>query len=173
MMSGLTRFFASLAVMLAASGPCVAREIISLTNDFGILRDFSHITMSASDIQTARVFVDIDRFVVPNLSAAENSELQQIALEGLRTKLQIVRSKDEANYLVQIRMYQCPNYAIRNPQRESSHGFVMISICKFPVRNMSEDCENLQYDYFRYYKAKEVFSTVFRMWLKQTISNVD
>jgi hypothetical protein len=170
---GLIQIFALFAAILTASSPGMAREVLLLTNEFRIMRDFSHITISSSDVKNAHVFVDTDRFIVSNLPAAENSELQQIAINGLGSKLQLVKSKDEANYLVQIRMYQSSNYAIRNPKQEFSRGFIMISLCKFPISNMVENCENLQYNYFQDYNAKEIFSSVFRTWLKQAISNVD
>jgi hypothetical protein len=129
---GLTRIFASLAAILAASAPGAARQVVSLTNDFAILRDFADITISDQDGKNARVFVDTDRFVVSSISEAENAELRQIAIDGLSTNLRLVKNKEEANYLVQIRMQQGLNYAIRNPRREPSRGYVMISICKFP-----------------------------------------
>ena len=173
MKTGLTRVFVSVAAILAASAPGTAREVISLTDDFRILRDFADITISEQDGKNARVFIDIDRFVVRTISPAENAELHQIAIDGLSTKLHLVKNKDQANYLVQLRMGQAPNYAIRNPRKEPSHGYVMISICKFPIGDSSKDCENLQYDYFKDDEAKTVFSTVLRMWLKQTISKVD
>jgi hypothetical protein len=166
---GLTRLFASVAVLLAACGTGMAREVVALNNDFRILRDFARITLTAPDVQKARVFVDTDRFVVSTLSKAENAELQQIAITGVNSKLNLVKSKEDANYLVQIRMGQEPDYAIRNQQRDYTRGFVMISLCKFPINQISEDCENLQYDYFRKRDAKEAFSTVLDMWIKATL----
>jgi len=164
-------FVGATTYCILLASPSMAREVLLLTNEFRIMRDFAHITISSSEVKNARVFVDSDRFTVPNLPAAENSELRQIMIDGLGSKMQLVKNKDEANYLVQIRMEQYPNYAIRNPQQEFSRGFVMISICNFPIKNIGENCENLQYDYFRDYNAKEIFSSVFRAWFKQAIGN--
>jgi hypothetical protein len=168
-MSLLVRILTSFTVLFAVCGASTAREVVSLTNEFGVLRDFSNITFGAPDIPNAHVFVDTDRLVVSTLSASENAELHEIAINGLSSKLRLVKSKEAANYLIQIRMYQTPNYAIRNPQREYSQGFVMISICKFPIIKISDDCENMQYDYFQNRKFNEVFSIVLAMWLKATI----
>jgi hypothetical protein len=158
----LTRIAASIAVILTTCGSGYAREVVSLTDEFGILRDFSHVTISGPEIKNARVFFDASRFVLDGRSSpADNSELQKTAINELSSRVQLVKSKDEANYLMQIRMGLDFDYAIQNPQREPSHGYVMISICKFPIRNMSEDCENLQYNYFQDYKATTYFPLCF------------
>src|SRR5258708_39137853 len=141
----LARAFAQCAVILAAFGPGVAREVTALMNEFSILREFSAITIAGQDIKAARVFVDTERFVVSTISEAENGELRKIVVDGLSSKLQLVNSKNEANYLVQIRMYQSPDYAIRNPRNEFARGLVLLSICKFPIKDQSEDCGSLTY----------------------------
>jgi hypothetical protein len=143
-----------------------AREVVSLTDEFGVLRDFAQITIKGPDLKSARIFIDTDRFVVRSLSDEESAKLRHIAIDGLGSHLTLVKSKDEANYLIQIRMGQDTNYAIRNPKRQPSRGYVMISICKLPIQKVSEDCENLQYDYFRAYEAKDIFSRVMHMWVE-------
>ena len=153
-------------LVLLTLGRGHARELLSLTREFGILRDFTHQTIGNGD----RVFFDADRFVVTRESAATNRELRQIAIAGLKRKFHLVERKQDANVLVPIRMEQRPNYSIGNRYGAPSHGFVMISTCKYPIRTVSEDCENLQYDYFRERGATEVFSTVFDRWLKAVVA---
>jgi hypothetical protein len=165
----LTRFLVIFAVVLTVSGQSIAREVIVLTNEFRILRDFSEMKIAGQDAKAVRVFIDTDRFIVDTISAAENTELQQIAIDGLSSKLQVVKTKNEANYLVQIRMYQSPDYAIRNPRQEFSRGLVLVSLCKYPIKDQAVDCGSLTYFYFQEYEAKAVFSSIFRAWLKQTI----
>lgn len=148
--------------------PSLAGEIISQTNEFQIERDFSLVVINESAAKSACVFVDTDRFVVRGLPPAKNSELQQTVISALGTKTQVVRSKGEANYLVQIRMEQFSDYSIRNPQGNYSRGIVMFSICGFPIKEIARDCENLNYFYFREYRTEEVFHTVLQMWLERT-----
>jgi hypothetical protein len=162
------RYCAVLAAIISVNGqPSTAREVVSLTNDLGILRDFSVITIGAADVKAARVFVDTDRFIVPHLPAAENTKLQQIAVRGLGANLAIVNTKEQANYLIQIRMEQYTNYALRNLRGEPSRGYVMISLCRFPLNE--SNCENLQYIYFKSYEPADIFSRVLSLWLEATV----
>jgi hypothetical protein len=153
----------SLAFVLSPSSS--ARELVSLTNELRIVRDFTPIVIDGSTAKSARVFVDTDRFAVVSLSPSENAKLQHSVVDALGSKVQVVKSKEEANYLVQIRMEQFSNYSIRNPRGEHSRGIVMFSICGFPIKDNS-DCENLNYFYFREYKAEEIFHKVLLMWLE-------
>ena len=153
--------------ILILAVPCrgVATEVVSISNEFMISRDFSRIVIKGSDVQAARVFVDPVRMVSPS----ENAELHQIATNLLRDKLQIVSNKESANYLVQIIMQQQRDYAIRNPKRESAHGFILISICKYPIKEVANDCENLTYFYFDDYKKIDLFTKVFNMWVDTVV----
>lgn len=150
-------------------GPCAAHEVVSLTDDLRILRDFSNITIAGPDVKAAHVFVDIDRFIVPGLPPVENAKLQQIATNGIASQLHLINSKEQANYLVQIRMGQYVNYALRNPQGKPSLGYVMISLCRFPLNE--SNCENLQYDYFKPYAPLDIFSWVLGLWLRTTVKS--
>lgn len=150
-------------------GPSAAREVVALTDDLRILRDFSNITIAGGDVKAARVFVDSERFVVPGLPPAENAILQQIAVSGIAAQLHLVNSKEQANYLVQIRMEQFVNYAVRNPQGKPSLGYVMISLCRFPLNE--SNCENLQYNYFKLYAPSDIFSRVLGLWLRATVKS--
>ena len=63
--------------ILILAVPCQggATEVVSISNEFMISRDFSRIVIKGSDAQAARVFVDPVRMVSPS----ENVELHQIA----------------------------------------------------------------------------------------------
>lgn len=156
------------ACAIPCASPGIAGDLVSLTNEFRVVRDFSPVVIDGITAKSARVFIDTDRFVVARLSAIENSELQQAAVAAVASKTKTVKSKDEANYLVQIRMEQFSNYSIRNLRGEYARGIVMFSICGFPIKAATNDCENLNYFYFREYKADAIFRTVLQMWLETT-----
>src|ERR1051325_9268786 len=88
------------------------------------------------------------KLVVPNASASENAELQKIALDALGARFRLVAKEDDANYSLQIRMEEYVDYALRNPRREPAQGFVMASICRYPITEMDSDCGNYQYFFF-------------------------
>jgi hypothetical protein len=95
----------------------------------------------------------------------EQDALRKRALDLLGSRVQLVPQKDEANLLVQIRMYQTKNYAVRSLRREPAHGLIMISVCKYPITAIAKDCENLTYFYFADYAANDIFQRVFVTWL--------
>ncbi|WP_157100178.1 hypothetical protein [Rhodoplanes sp. Z2-YC6860] len=160
-----------MVIFLTVTGQLTAHEVLSSSDEQRVLRDFSQITLANAAARDARAFFDVDKFVVQGLSAADNSELRKIARDGLSSRLHLVSTKDEANLLVQIRMGQRTNFAIRNPKNAPSQGYVMVSLCRYPIKDVSSDCENLQYDYFHDYRASEIFSTVFQKWLATIFIN--
>jgi hypothetical protein len=161
-LAAMRAFVLSLTVF-AMSGFGLATEYLSVNDEFGIARDFSEIVMTESEARSARVFVN----PVRNVSAAENIELHSFAVGLLSEKVQVVSSKQDANYDLEIVMQQFTNYALRNPAGEPSHGFVLAGICKYPIRDMSRDCESLTYDYFRDYRNNdEILRRYLKLWVE-------
>jgi hypothetical protein len=149
--------------------PSYSVELVSLNDEFGITSSFSRIVLSELDAQKARVFVDIDRLVVRDASASENAQIRRIAIDRLAQKLKLVPKKEDSDYIVQIRMEQYVNYAIRNPHNKPSRGLVMASICKYPIREIGSDCQNIEYDYFYNASRTELFDRFFAMWIENLI----
>lgn len=157
-------FMALATIPLITLDHCFASEVVSVNNEIGVLRDLSNIPFADDQIKNARVFFYRSRFVVKGLSKEDNEQLQQIAIRRLGDRLHLVGSLSEANYLVQIRMRLEPDFALRNPLGEASRGHVVISTCKYPVRKIVDDCENLEFDFFRRSEAVERLSTALQMW---------
>ena len=160
------RAFAICGLTLIACLPSTAAQWGPVNDEFGIIRDFATVVLSDVEVKDARIFVDIERLVVPKATASENDELRQIAIANLGAKFRLVAKKEDANYLVQIRMEEYVNYAIRNPRREPAQGFVMSSICKYPIGEIDTDCGNTEYDFFYKGKRAEIFKRFFEMWVQ-------
>lgn len=100
-----------------------------------------------------------------SVSVSDLGQIQNVAVHLLGGRVQLVPQKDNANLMVQTRMYQTKNYAVRNSKHEPAHGLVMISVCRFPIVTMASDCENLTFYYFADYQANDIFENVFTLWL--------
>jgi hypothetical protein len=155
----------SALIILAAPRRAVATEVVSVSNEFMISRDYSRIVIRPPDARSARVFIDPIR----NVSPSENAELRGILINLLSDKLQLVSDKANANYFLQIVFERHKNYSIRNPKRDPAHGFILMGLCKYPIEDMPRDCESLTYFYFDNYKKTDVFTKVFHMWVDAVI----
>jgi hypothetical protein len=164
---GISLLLFTLAIFTPVA--CFATELVSNTGEFLITRDFSAITIPPPEIPAVRVFFDKDRLTLKGFSPAQDEELRNTAVDLLRRKLTVVQDKASANYLVQIRMEEFVNYAVRSARREPARGFVMSSICKFPIRDVATDCENLTYYYFHNHEQLALFRRLFSMWLGTVI----
>jgi hypothetical protein len=155
----LVRVVSSLALLFPIH--CIATEMVYKDNDFLITRDFTPTVIGATDLATARVFVEPMR----DLSPSEAAELTQFAIDSLSKKVRVVQTRDDANYRILIRMEKIRDYAIRNPKREPTHGLIVLSTCKWPIKEATRDCENITYYYFADFAYGDIFRRVFRMWL--------
>jgi hypothetical protein len=163
------RAFVVCVLILIACMPCLATEYGPINNEFRIRKDFATIVFSELEAKNARIFVDIERFVVPKTLTPENDDLRKIAIDDLSAKFRLVARKEDANYLVQIRMEEFVDYATRNPRGEPAQGFVMSSICKYPIIDIEADCGNTEYDYFHKGKKIEIFRRFFDMWIQALV----
>src|SRR4051812_44814268 len=151
-------------IMLLVVVPDQARaiEVLSASNEFVVYHSLANIVLDPADAATTRVFVDPVRM----LSATENAELHPIAIGALRSRAQIAPNKESANYFLQIIMQEKPDYAIRNPRREPARAYILLSICKYPIGDVSRDCSNIEYYYFTKYEKRDVFPKVVGMWIE-------
>jgi hypothetical protein len=140
-----------------------ADEIVLSNDQFVVFRDFSNIVIPEQDIDSVRAFFDAGPLSANSLSTSE--EIKSIAVRLLEKRIKLVPQKGDANLLVQTRMYQTVNPAIRNPSREPAHGLVMVSVCKYPIAVIAKDCENLTYYFFADSNASEIFTKIFTIWL--------
>jgi hypothetical protein len=141
-----------------------AQNVRSANDQFVVFQDFSDIVISERQTRAVRAFIDGGPLTSGSVTAS-NPTLQTIASRSLESRVELVAKKEDTNLLVQLRMYQTMNYAIRNPKRKPSHGLIMVSVCKHPIVTIGTDCENLTYYYFADYDAADIFQTVFAMWL--------
>jgi hypothetical protein len=135
--------------------------MVSASNDFLITRDFGPIVISGADLKTARVFVEPLRDFGPS----EAIEFRQFTLDSLSAKVRVVQTRDDANYRILIRMEKFIDYAIRNSKHEPAHGLIVLSTCKWPIKETTSDCENMTYYYFADFANAESFHRVYRMWM--------
>jgi hypothetical protein len=155
---------AAICAILTSPDEASADKVLVANDRFIVYRDFSDIVISPEQARSGRAYIDGGPLSSGSVTAS-NPEMKDIAARSLTSRVQLVPNKDDANLVIQLRMYQTANYAIRNSQREPAHGFVMVSVCKYPIATIATDCENLTYYYFEDYKAADVFETVFAMWL--------
>jgi hypothetical protein len=120
-----------------------AQRWTSYGNQFLISRNFSEIVINETDAASASLYIDPIR----NVSNDEGGRLRQLVLDSLRDKVRIADTKEHANYWLQI-LFQDHKYPIRNPNLEFAHGSVVFSVCRYPIKEMSDDCETLTYFYF-------------------------
>jgi hypothetical protein len=139
---------------------------VSADNEFVVYRDFSPIQVSKEQAASMRAFLD---FGVPGANSVANlDEIRTIAVRLLAGRVTLVPQKSDGNLLIQVRMYQTKNYAIRNPKREPAHGLILAGACKYPIIQMATDCGSLTYYYFADYRDGDIFETVFKMWINAT-----
>ena len=151
---------AAFSVILAVTADGYSQEWTFLDNEFLIKRDFSEIVISGPDAGATRLFIDPIR----NVPNGEAQQLRRLVLDSLRDKVLIADSKEHANYWLQI-LFQEHQYPIRNPNREFAHGSVVFAICRYPIKEMLDDCENLTYFYFFDSARSDLFKQVFSLWM--------
>jgi hypothetical protein len=154
--------------VLATGGEASATDIVSVTDRAFVVHDYSNIVVSVEQARSARVYLGADQFVLGTLPAADQDEVRAIAIDGLKSKAQLVPRREDANLVVQVTINRAMNLAIRNPKRVPARGFVMLGICNFPITaTVNGDCDNKTYFYFADYKAGDIFRTVFSKWLDE------
>jgi hypothetical protein len=155
------------AAVLALAGAASATEIVSMTEEFFIVHDYSTITVSAERAKTAKLYIGDDQFVIGALPAADKDAVRAIAIEGLKSKVAaLVPRREDANLVAQVTMNPTKNIAIRNPKRMPAHGVMILGICNFPIAaTIAGDCDNLTYFYFADVKPVDIFQTIFAKWL--------
>ncbi len=152
---------AIIVILIAANiGAGDAKQCMSYGNEFLVSRDFSEIAISGPDAASASLYIDPMR----NVSNVEGEQLRQFVIDSLRDKVQIADSKEHANYWLQI-LFQDHEYPVRNPNHEFARGSVVFAICKYPVKEMVDDCETLTYFYFSYFARRDLFQRVFTLWM--------
>lgn len=167
---GMRSFTAPLvALLVVVSFPCVAREIVSMGDDFGVLRDFSDISIASSEAKRTDVFFDAEKFAARGVSADDAEEMRRLAVSHIDSKFHLVNRKDVAALSILVQSGNYTNYAIRNRRGMPSLGYVVFSVCRLPVKSIPTDCENLQYESFRKQIDPAVFSEVLQMWLSRFI----
>ena len=161
------KILALCAAALALVGGGRATNIVSVSDEFFIVHDYSVVTISADEAKSARLYIGADQFIVETLPAAEQDELRAVVIAGLKSRVQIVSRKEEANLVGQVRMNQTTNIAIRNPKRAPAHGFVMLGLCNYPITaTIANDCDSLTYFYFADDKPSDIFRRIFAKWLE-------
>jgi hypothetical protein len=166
MMMRAMNILALCAVALATAGTATATEIVSVSDELFVVHDYSNIAISEEKAKSARLYVGDDQFLIDALPAAERAQLRAITITGLKSKVQIVERREDANLIVQVRMDQTTNVRIRNPKRVAAHGLVMLSVCNFPIMaTIAGDCDNRTYFYFADDKPSDIFRTIFDKWL--------
>lgn len=159
LMVGLTAALAVAATAMADT------QVVSANNDLVIVRDYSTVTVSASAAKSSRLYIGRDQFILGALSPADQDVVRAMTIAGLQSKVALVQRKQDANLVAQVTMYPTTNIPLRNPRHVLAHGLVMMSICTYPITNMTTDCENLTYLYFADYKPTEIYQKIFSQWL--------
>jgi hypothetical protein len=152
------------AVVLASAGAGRA-DVAGVTADFLVLHQFARFKIAADETRSFHVFLDLAPFTVSTLSASEQDELHATATDLLKSRVALADKKEDANLIVQIRMFQGMNYTVRNRRHEPSQGVVMVGICRYPTMTAATDCENLSFFYFADATAGDVFRKAFMLWL--------
>jgi hypothetical protein len=149
------------SVILAVTADVYSQEWTFLGNEFLIRRDFSEIVISEHDAGAARLFVDPIR----NLPNGEAQRLRQLVVASLSDKVRMADSKDDANYWLQI-LFQHHKFPFKNPNNEPALGSVLFSICKYPIKEVTRDCENLTYYYFFDSARIDLFEKALALWTR-------
>ena len=161
--------FASIAGLLAAISLSADAEPVFRNDRLAVMRDFGPLTINPAEAKNIRLFVDPVRMV----SASEGDQLRAIVLESLQTKLSIVTDKADANYLMQIIVQNFKNYAIGNTRGQPANGYILVSLCKFPIKDIPHDCENMTYFYFDEHWTLDLFREVFSLWTEATLRKTE
>jgi hypothetical protein len=143
-----------------------SQDLVSADDEFVVYRNFSTIKIPKEQAASMRAFLD---FGLPGANSVANLDaIRTIAVRLLAERVTLVPQKSDGNFLVQVRMYQTKNYAIRNPKQEPAHGLILAGACTYPITQMAADCGSLTYHYFGDYRAGDIFETVFKMWINAT-----
>jgi hypothetical protein len=150
-----------LSVILAVTADGYSQEWSFLGNEFLIRRDFSEIVISERDAGAVRLFIDPIR----NMPNGEAQRLRELVVASLGDKVRMAESKEDANYWLQI-LFQNHKFPIKNPNNEPALGSVLFSICKYPIKEVTRDCENLTYYYFFDSEKIDLFEKAVALWTR-------
>jgi hypothetical protein len=111
-------------------------------------------------------------------SPSETADLRQRAQTILEERLKLVTRTEKPQYQVDVALIEQTIYAVRNPEGKPATGFLMASLCKFPIANDAEDCGQ-QYIYF--FENDGIFSSatrrnllfdwILRRWITRVVIN--
>lgn len=149
-----------LSLTLATVGQGQSQGWTPFGNEFLVSRDFSNIVITGRDPTEARIFIDPIR----NVTNEEAQRIRQLVIGSLSDRVRIADSKDDANYWLQI-LFQNHKYPIKNPNNETALGSVLFSTCKYPIKEVTLDCENLTYFYFFASPRVDLFERVLPLWM--------
>lgn len=154
-----------IALTASVSAAC-ATEAVYLNNDVGITRDFSpNIVIADSKRADARIFFKTEGLSQKGLSSEENAKLDAMVRALLESKsLRIVDGQADANYMVQIILDRHPNPSIRNPANAPAQGFVLGVLCRYPIKTVTDDCQNLTYFFFQRLQPEEMLNKALWFW---------
>src|SRR5262245_57064783 len=114
-----------------------AAEHIFVSEDLRVIRDFR------SDLRIRRmskVYFERTKFPLYEGSQALNRTLTDQADSFLRSKFVMVGLNEHPDYIIQIRMEEGKNHATRSASGRPAVGFVMVSLCGYPIKNIGSDC---------------------------------
>lgn len=158
---------ALIALSCLGSNHALATEDIEITKDFRISRDFRAFNIKRS----SKVFFDASKFVIyDGPSTMKDDRLQAEARSLLERTLILVPAKADSEYFMEIRIGDFVNYAIRNTERKPSTGFVIVSMCSYPMNNMIEDCQSLTFYFFATDSRSAILSKSLSMWLERVVT---
>jgi hypothetical protein len=101
---------------------------------------------------------------------AKDERLEVEAHNLLERALTLVSTKAESQYFIEIRIGDFVNYAIRNTDNDPSTGFVIISACSYPMRNMVDDCQSLTFYFFRKDPRSIILARALNMWFERVVT---
>jgi hypothetical protein len=104
----------------------------------------------------------------PEASGIE-ADLRSRALASFEITFNIVEVKEQSNYVIDIAMIQQTNYAVRNPDGVPADGFVMINVCKYPIRSVGDDCEQQKFYFFVQKDKETLFDRVLTQWIESVV----
>jgi hypothetical protein len=166
-MKSLIAVLIVLSACIAAESVAFADSHIEITNEFTIYRGLGRIQIR----KLARVYFDSDKIYLGDSDTEDTSNTKKLREQAISQLGRIITFVEErtAEYKLMIRMERHQNFAIRSSKRAPSVGFVALSLCRYPIGNVMDDCQNLTFYFFRNYSNEAVFEQVLKMLAERVI----
>jgi hypothetical protein len=164
MLRALISFKLAIVAVIITTGSLTATTDVEINNDFMISRDFAEFQIK----KNAKVFF-YDDLIYEGNQPKKRELIRDLSHQFLKNNFILVDKRQEAEYILRIRMDEYVDYAIRNPEKSPALAFILFGVCITPVSAVEKDCYNLTFYFFRKNSLAVIFDNAFHMWINRIV----